>query len=203
MNAKIPQIRIKYGWLLAGEASVVMNEKYGDGTPLRTYDEYEAVANQYRAWWKPHNDAILTGLCTVLNLTFRQDFIDIYVAPWFNPISDPLVIGPAFQSEDALVNTLTHELTHRLLTDNTSTEIEHDFLSDWRALFGDDHDWNTLVHIPVHAVMKTLYLDIINRPDLLALDKVQTKDNAPYALAWKYVDERDYRHIVKVLSPAD
>ena len=32
---KIPTVRIKYAWLLADTASVVMNEKWGDGTPLQ------------------------------------------------------------------------------------------------------------------------------------------------------------------------
>ena len=200
MMKNIPEVRIKYAWLLAGEVSDVMNEKYGDGTPLRSFDEYIEVAEQYRKWWQPYNDKILHGLCDVLNLEFRQNIIDINVAPWFNPISDPMVIGPAFKSEDALVNTITHELIHRLITDNSSVSYDHDFLADWKQLFGEDHDWNTLVHIPVHAVMKKLYLDCIDRPDLLAFDIEDTKDNVSYAAAWAYVKDRDYASIVDSLA---
>jgi len=200
MTKIIPKVRIKYAWLLAGEASVVMNEKYGDGTPLMTYEHFDAIAKKYEAWWRPHNDKILHGICDILGLQFRQNIIDINVAPWFNPISDPMVIGPAFQSEDALVNTIAHELIHRLLTDNTSVPYDHDLLADWRKLFGDKHDWNTLVHIPVHAVMKKLYLDVINRPDLLALDIEVTKNNPPYAAAWAYVQKGDCIDIIKSLS---
>lgn len=196
----IPEVRIKYAWLLAGAASEVMNEKYGDGTPLRSYDEYEEIAKKYEEWWRPHNDKILHGLCDTLDLEFRQNVIDVNVAPWFNPISDPMVIGPAFKSEDALVNTITHELIHRLLTDNTSVPYDHDFLADWKKLFGESHDWNTLVHIPVHAVMKKLYLDVIDRPDLLAFDIEDVKDNPPYAAAWSYVENGDYASIVDSLA---
>ena len=46
MAKTIPEIRINYSWLLAGQASEVMNEKYGDGTPLRTFEEYEAIAEK-------------------------------------------------------------------------------------------------------------------------------------------------------------
>lgn len=196
----IPAVRIKYAWLLANGASVVMNEKYGDGTPLRTYDEYVEVVEQYRKWWQPHNDKILHGLCDILDLEFSQNIIDVNVAPWFTPISDPMVIGPGFKSEIALVNTITHELIHRLLTDNTSLHYEHDFFTDWKNLFGDDHDWNTLIHIPVHAVMKRLYLDVIDRPDLLEFDIEDTKDNPPYAAAWSYVNGNEYAKIVESLS---
>lgn len=200
MSVTIPKIRIKYAWLLSGEASVVMNEKYGDGTPLRTSDEYVKVTEQYETWWRPHNDKVLYGLCNILGLEFRQNVIDVNVAPWFNPISDPMVVGPAFVSEDALVNTLTHELIHRLLTDNTSTDYYHDFLSDWETLFGSDHNKKTLIHIPVHAVMKSLYIDTINRPDLLEYDIRETKHNKPYADAWEYVQKNDYDDIVRKLS---
>jgi hypothetical protein len=200
MTKTLPEIRISYAWLLAGEASVVMNEKYGDGTSLRAFDEYEAIVNKYNEWWSPHSSEILRGLCTILGLEFRQNIIDIYVAPWFNPISDPMVIGPAFRSEDSLLNTITHELVHRLLTDNTSIDYNHDFLVDWKHQFGENHDWNMLVHIPVHAVMKKLYLDVIDRPDLLELDIEDTRSNAPYADAWKYVNSTDYNELVERLS---
>lgn len=200
MAVKIPAIRIKYAWLLADSASTVMNEKYGDGSPLRSFEEYEEIAAKYREWWMPHNEKILHGLTDILNLEFRQNIIDVNVAPWFSPISDPLVIGPAFNSEDTLVNTLTHEIIHRLITDNTEIDYEHDFMSDWKKLFGDDHDWNTLIHIPVHATMKKLYLDALNRPDLLELDMEEVKGNKPYSDAWTYVNNHDYRDIVSSLD---
>lgn len=71
MKYKIPSVRIKYAWLLSDVASVVLNEKYGDGTPLRSYDEYVEIASKYQKWWKPHNDAILQGICKILDLEFR------------------------------------------------------------------------------------------------------------------------------------
>lgn len=99
-----------------------------------------------------------------------------------------------------MVNTITHELIHRLLIDNTLIDYEHDFIPDWEQLFGANHTWNTLVHIPVHAVMKQLYLDKINRPDLLELDLEETKNNPPYVAAWQYVNDNDYAEIVSSLS---
>lgn len=200
MTKKLPEIRISYSWLLSGEASEIMNDKYGDGTPLRSIEEYETIVEKYVQWWSPLGTEILNGLCDVLQLEYRQNIIDIYVAPWFKPISDPMVIGPAFQSEDALINTLTHELIHRLLTDNTSINYQHDFLADWKAIFGDNHDFNTLVHIPVHAVMKKLYLDVIDRPDLLQLDIDNVSNNQPYARAWEYVNNNDYVELINKLE---
>lgn len=197
--AKIPEIRFKYGWLVSNTASGVLNEKWGDGTPLRTFDEYHDIAKKYEKWWQPHNKKVLSAMTDLLGLEFRQEIIDVYVVPWFYPISDPMILGPAFENEDQVVNVLTHELLHRLLTDNTVTSYEHDFLKDWQKLFGE-HDFNTLVHIPVHAAMKKIYLESIKRPDLLELDRKAVKDNKPYADAWKYVDEQGHEEILEKLA---
>lgn len=200
MVQNIPLVRISYGFLLADVTAEVLHARYSHGEKVGTYDELVSIAKQYEKWWRPYNDEILKGLCKILNLEFRQNIIDIYVSPWFTPISDPMVVGPAFSSQDSLVNTITHEMIHRLITDNTSTDHDHDFVADWRKLFGENHNWNTLVHIPVHAVMKKLYLDIINRPDLLELDIKDVRNNKPYADAWAYVNKHDYNEIITSLS---
>lgn len=194
----MPKIRFKYGWLVAGEASLVLNDTWGDGTPLRTQEEYFEIAKKYQGWWRPDGDTILAAMTEVLGLRFSQTEIDIYVVPWFNAISDPMIIGPAFPTRDELVNVVTHELLHRLLTENTVTDYTHDYLSDWKELFGD-LEFNTLVHIPVHAVMKKIYLDKLHRPDLLDLDKRLVQKNQPYANAWTYVDENGFEEIIHKL----
>lgn len=196
---KIPQVRIKYAWLLANSASVVMNEKWGDGTPLRSFKEYEKIAEKYEKWWRPHNDQVLLGICEILGLEFRQNIIDVNVAPWFSPISDPMTIGPAFKTNDDLVNTLVHEMLHRLITDNTLYPYDYDFLSQWREMFGSEHAQNTLIHIPVHAAMEALYAKL-DRPDLLLLDIEQTKKYKAYRDAWVYVKKVGYQAVIDKLT---
>lgn len=199
MNTQIPNIRFKYGWLVAGEVSSILNDTWGDGTPLRSDDEYFAIAKKYEEWWRSESDAILRSMTDILGLQFHQSEIDIYVVPWFNAMSDPLIIGPAFSTKDELVNTVTHELLHRLLTENTITDYTYDYLTGWKELFGD-LEFNALVHIPVHAIMKKIYLDKIDRPDLVDLDKQMVKDNQPYVDAWAYVDEIGYDEIIEKLN---
>lgn len=197
----IPQVRIKYAWLLANIASVVMNEKWGDGTPLRSFKQYEEIAARYEKWWRPYNDRILENICEILGLEFRQNIIDVNVAPWFSPISDPMTIGPAFKTADDLVNTLAHEMLHRLITDNTIYPYDYDFLSQWSEMFGDNHAQNTLIHIPVHAAMEALYVKL-GRADLLELDLKQTKQYKEYKDAWTYVKRVGYKEIIDKLTRA-
>lgn len=198
----IPLVRIKYAWLLSNTASVVMNEKWGDGTPLRSFKEYEKIALKYEGWWRPYNEQVLIGICKLLNLEFRQNIIDVNVAPWFSPISDPMVIGPAFKNQDDLVNTLSHEMLHRLITDNMTYSYDFDFLTEWEDMFSKDHARNTLIHIPVHAAMEALYRDVLNRPDLVDLDKKQTSSYLAYRNAWTYVEKVGYKEILKQLTHA-
>ena len=199
MTTKIPKIRFKYGWLIAGEASHALNDAWGDGTPLRSDEEYFEVAKNYEEWWRPHGEKILTAMVNVLGLQFNQTEIDVYIVPWFNAISDPMILGPAFKTQNEVVNTLTHELLHRLLTENTITDYAYDYLSGWKELFGD-LEFNTLVHIPVHAVMKKLYLEDIARPDLLELDRRMVKDNQAYVDAWEYVNTNGHEQIIDKLT---
>lgn len=199
---KIPQVRIRYAWLLSDAASTVMNEKWGDGTPLRSYDEYAEIARKYEDWWRPYNEQVVKGIGDLLGLTFRQNIIDVNVAPWFSPISNPMVIGPAFETQDDLVNTLSHEILHRLITDNTTYDYDFDFLSEWEGMFGKEHARNTLIHIPVHAAMEALYRDVISRPDLIDLDKKQVASYKAYKDAWEYVEKIGYKKILSMLTAA-
>lgn len=186
----LPVVRFQYAWLLADAASVHLNEKFGDGTPLRSFDEYVDITKQYDDWWQPHGEKILKGLCDITGLEFAQNIIDVYVAPWFYAFSAPMVIGVTFKTQDELLNVVTHEIIHRLLTDNTSHDLYHDYVDDWKKMFGEEHSQNTLVHIPVHAVMEKLYVDVLERPDLVALDKKSVADNPDYTKAWEYVDRK-------------
>lgn len=199
---KIPEVRIKYAWLLSNSASVVMNEKWGDGTPLQSDKLYEKIALKYEEWWRPFNDPVLKGISKLLKLSFKQNIIDVNVAPWFTPISDPMVIGPIFKTQDDILNTLSHEMLHRLITDNTTYPYDFDFLAEWQTMFGKDHARNTLIHIPVHAVMEALYRDVLNRPDLIDLDKKQTSSYKAYKDAWVYVEKVGYKKILKQLTDA-
>ena len=200
--AVIPEVRFQYAWLLADAASVHLNEKFGDGSPLHSYDEYCEVAKKYDEWWAPEGERILRALCDITGLQFRQNTIDVHVAPWFYAFSSPMVLGVIFKDKDTLIDVLTHEIIHRLLTDNTTYEWRHDFVKQWRGMFGDTVTKNTLVHIPVHAIMEALYRGPLHRPDLVDFDKELVKKSPDYVAAWEYVDEHGHDSIVAELKKA-
>lgn len=195
----LPTIRIKDAWLLRDAASKPLNELWGKGTSLRSDEEYTKIVEDYRAAWQPYEKKILEGLAKITGLDYNQNIIDVYIAPWFSAFSDPLVIGVT-NDPDVFVDVLTHELIHRLLTDNTTLDSETYLVPEWERMFGK-HSWNTTIHIPVHAVHKALYLDILKAPERLGRDIANHKKHGhkDYVTAWDYVEKNDYKQIIEAL----
>lgn len=200
MTMNLPEIRIKNAWLLRDNASEYLNELWGKGESLRSDKEYIEIVNQYKNVWEPVETQILTHICEQLGLQYRQNIIDVYIAPWFYAFSDPMVLGVTFTAEE-FVDNLTHELIHRLLTDNTSFQLDYLIADDWEKLFGKDHTFNTLVHIPVHAVHKSVYLDLLKSEERYEHDKAIVHKNGAtdYVKSWSFVDSHDYVALIKSL----
>lgn len=198
----LPLIRIKDAWLLRENASQHLHELWASKGDVLADDKWmEKRVNEYQKAWEPVEQKILKGMTESLGLSFRQNIVDVYIAPWFRAFSDPMIIG-VMQEPDVFVDTLTHELIHRLLTDNTAIPHETKLLEEWQELFGKQHTFGTTVHIPVHAVHKAIYLNILKDPERLKRDiannkKYEAKD---YIAAWDYVEEHGYEEIIKKLK---
>ena len=88
----LPTIRIKNAWLLRENASVYLHELWGKDEKLVDYDWIDKRVEEYQAAWKPYQKKVLAGMCDIMGLKFRQNIIDVYIAPWFRAFSDPLVL---------------------------------------------------------------------------------------------------------------
>lgn len=196
----LPEVRIKFAWLLTESASVHLNKLWGNGSELKSYEFYENRAKEYDSAWRALNGQTITAMCEILGLSFRQNIIDVNIAPWFAAFSDPMVIGVVYKP-DNFVDVLTHELLHRLLTDNTSIDYDTKLIPVWRKLFGNEHSITSLVHIPVHAVHKKIYLDVMKDPSRFERDVENKKEfgATDYVAAWDYVNKMGYEEIIKML----
>lgn len=196
-----PEIVIKDGWLLRENASQYLHELWAKpGDKLAGDDDMEKIVKAYQDAWKPLEKKILHGMCEVFDLEFRHNVIDVYIAPWFNGFSDPLVIGVTYKP-DNFIDLLTHELFHRLLTANTKYDIDKSKRRlQWQVLFGKEHEFKTLVHIPVHAGLKAIYLDVLKEPRRLERDIENSKRHPGYDLAWDYVEKHGYKEIIQKLK---
>ena len=196
----LPVVRIKDAWLLRENASQHLHELWGKDSPLADDDWMEKRVADYRKAWKPYEEKVLSAMTELLGLSFRQNIVDVHIAPWFRAFSDPMVIGVMKEPEE-FVDILTHELIHRLLTDNTATPHDTPYLDEWQKLFGNEHTFGMTVHIPVHAVHKAIYLDVLEEPERLKRDVENNKqfEATDYIGAWDYVDEHGYKEIISQL----
>jgi antirestriction protein ArdC len=194
-----PEIRIKNAWLLYTNASVHLHKLLGKKGKLTSIKDVDKIVGSYQKAWLKYEKVIMEGMLKTTGLKFHQNTIDVYIAPWFSAFSDPIVIGIKYQP-DNFVDVLTHELLHRLLTDNTQIGSLK-LMSKWKTLFGKRHTFGTIVHIPVHAIHKAIYLDILKQPSRLQreIDDMETFKAIDYIKSWNYVQKNDYKRIIKSL----
>jgi hypothetical protein len=205
-----PEVRIKFSELLYwGESQALYNawRPKSKKQPLISFADCQEKEKQYRKAWAKNQDKILSGMQFVLGLEFYRPVIDVALAPIFTPMSDPLIMNLR-HDPDQFVDVLTHELFHVLLTDNkiiSNRNQETNLLSQWQKLYGKKHSWSTLVHIPVHAGCKYIFIDVLKEPSRVQrdIDDIKTwssKDGEGYLKSWEYVDKHDYQQILTDLK---
>ena len=165
----------------------------------KTFPEIKEYSTQLQEIWDAYSKTILKAMSDIYGVEFKKNIIDIYVTQWNSSISNPLILNPS-RPPDIQIETIMHELLHVLFTDNTSFSMHdrnqnHKIIDDWRSLFGSGLEWKTLVHIPVHAGLKALFLDVLHQPERLERDILRHEDNPAYKLAWEYVELNDYKNI--------
>jgi len=195
-----PYIRIKNGWLLQGMIneflSQIPNHTYGTAFEPATF---KALVEDRQALWRDEADVILAGMRSITGLEFRSLLVDAYIVQQTGrAFSDPLVIDASY-SGAAFVDTLTHEILHRLLTDNTA-QID---ASAWVAeRFPELCDAKTINHIMVHAAHEAIYRDILWDPTRLDADIAMCQNSPAYRESWKLVQHVGYRVILQQFKKA-
>jgi len=205
-SSQLPEIRINFSMLLyRGECrrlDLILNNGQSQ---IASPDQYRKKAAQYREAWAEYETTLLQGMTEALGVSFYRPVLDVTLAPYFGHKSTPLIIN--FRPEpDRFVDILTHELLHILQTDNNKHQSNGpqatlDLMGEWGKLFGE-HERTTLVHIPLHALHKYLYLDVLKAPERLKRDIEavrKSETGGAYTKAWDYVNEHDYVEIVNEL----
>ena len=197
----MPEVRIIAAVLLAKKASQYIHQvKDTSGRDMMGEEKVREVASVYQKAWQPYCETVLGGLNDILELSFRKNIIDVYIAPWFTAFSTPLVVGVHYDPE-RFVQVLAHELTHVLLTDNNEIPYHSiDYVTHRKRLYGSDLSPSTLAHIEVHAILEELYTSYLKKEEWLRADKATCQLFTDYKIAWDYVDEHGYKTIITKLK---
>jgi len=204
MTTSNPEVRINFSWLFYDDVCKQLDKVQDWDLP--SGEKCEEWTDSYRGEWAKREDMILTAMQDITGLKFYRSVIDVTTAPGVIPKSEPLILS--FHGGPKLtVETLTHELIHVLLTDNTTLSIYGNYrdksLKDqWVKLFGHKDDFNALVHIPVHAIHKKIWIDVLNDPEGPSRDIVRMKklNATSYLKSWDYVEEHGYEQIINQLK---
>ena len=162
-------------------------------------DFLDAKAQEIADAWKPYEEKALRGMCEVLDLEFKQNLVEINILPLPGAFSWPLTIGHHYFQKDRAVDTIIHELIHRLLVDNTKLPYDYDTWPAWRKIIGEGYPGPVFIHIVVHIVLKYVFIDVLNEPERLKRDIADCQQYENYKKAWEYVQSHDYHQLIKAL----
>ena len=184
-----PEIRIQYARLLDKFFKQLFSlaQEQKQIADDQTYNSPEQIVEKIgafkEAWSK--RQAVLSFMQKTLELDFYQPVIDVNVVGWIkHAISAPIVISSTKEVAD-FTDSLTHELLHRLISDNQQKIRIRDILQSW---FPDE----TILcrnHVIVHALLKKIYLEFLDEPERLAVNRARDKKAPDYMRAWGLVEE--------------
>ncbi len=195
-----PKVNIKYNRFLdpififyCQNSPETKNRGWHEWSPP-SKEVLEKRIENYRSEWQKNETKILNAMCKSLGLNFKRNIIDVHIVSGNQrQFSHPLVIKSGFSPSD-FVDVLTHELIHILLTDNT------DNIPTLKNLFPTyfAESYLTLNHILVQAVLKYIYLDILNEPKKLKANIASSKKHSTpdYSRAWEIVEKEGYLNII-------
>ncbi len=197
---KLPKIIIKYGKVLdpififyCQNNPDLKARGWNDWIPPTQEEVFKRIED-YRKEWLKYETKILKGICSVLEIEFKRNAIDVYIVSG-NPrqLSSPIVIKSGF-SPGEFVDSLTHELIHTLFQDN-GMRIP---ISIWNEMFPGETD-SVKSHVVLHAILKYIYLDILKdekrlERNIRGSEKHSTED---YLRAWEIAEKEGYLEIIK------
>jgi hypothetical protein len=192
---KVPEIRIKHGWLLQN-AFKFYTEKISEYKDIKTptLEEVKNIEKNRQEIWKTNEKKIIIGMQEISGLHFHQNLIDVYLVFGAQAaFSDPMVLSTKYEG-DNFIDVLTHEILHRLLTDNTENIKWFKWIKETYPKHA--HDFTAMAHILVHAIHKEIYLTILKSPERLQKD-IETCEKWPsYKIAWDIVETEGHLHII-------
>lgn len=189
---KFPEIRFQFSWLLDPIFRDLFRlDKKLSKLKYPSQGQIFSKVKIYERTWRKIDKKLLRVICDVLDLSFYQDIIDVYVVGRCAAFSDPMVI-PSTNKPNFFIDELTHEIIHRILTDNTR---KLDVAKIWSEMFPKEKK-DTRNEILAHAVQEHIYRNILKKPQRLREDIKFCSSSPTHRRSWEVVRERGYMNII-------
>ena len=198
---KFPEIKIFYSRLI-DPFFIGYNKTYHKGGwdkwVAPSQEKVLAKTKELRELWRKEETRILTAVCKITELEFKRNIIDVHIVSGSpRDMSNPLIISAHNPKED-FISTLTHELIHKLFSDNIRVR-EKVYPNIFKDMFPDEKA-TTQNHIIVHAILKYVYLDILKNEKRLENNIKHSERTVDYKKAWEIVEEEGYLNLIEKLK---
>lgn len=193
---KVPTVQFRYSWIYdqVSHRNWLLEHK-GKGS----YPNQKTVL-RYRARlehaWKKDGPRILRYISKTTGIPWDDREIFCYVVGRVIPFSDPMTM-PVYKKWpiELAVDVLTHECIHRLLCQPHSSDRVDRVIRLLKRRY-KKISFNTLCHIPVHAIHAMVYRTLFSEKRMQRdRDSIKLRD---YQRAWKIVDELGADNIVRM-----
>lgn len=145
-------------------------------------EEMKKRIKAYKDLWAKYEEKVLNGICSALDLSFKEN-IEVYIVAGVNrDMSNPIIIS-SHHSPNKFITILAHELVHRIFKNE-------DFKFS-KILLNKTENKTTNNHILVYAVLRKIFED---EPEMLKI-VADIKHDENYIIAFEL--SKSYEEILK------
>lgn len=200
---KIIMVQINFVWSFIYEQAIhnpTVNEEFD-------YEQYKKFINSFmnkiKPTWKKIEQNIFDFCEEITGLKWKEKKILVYVIKISSimPISDPLTIPIQFQSKNEIfpltqnrfIDIMIHELIHNLFIQNDKE------MGDYFGFILEkykDEDFDTAIHLLVHAIHKKIFLKYFKKERLKEEIKMSSFYPA-YERSWEIVNEKGEDNLIE------
>lgn len=145
--------------------------------------------------WLPIEEMIEKEISIILNIQWKEKKIPCYIVSNGHGISNPMTVGINQKNLDQIIDTLIHELTHRIFIQEENIK-KAQLAWEWIRKEYKEENQITQNHIICHSLVKHLYLAFFNKKRLLKEMEINQK-HKDYKRAWEIVERDDFNNILK------
>jgi len=161
-------------------------------------EEVLGIVKKIEKIWASIEDETFKEISKVLKLNWREDNIPCYIVSNARALSDPLTIGVNNRGPNRVIETLMHELTHRIFIQEDNRRKTKQSWEEIKNKYPDQSKV-THSHIICFSLLKHLYLTFFNQKTLEAeIKRCEKKDD--YRKSWEIIEKEGYMKILSEFS---
>ncbi len=191
----IPKIEFVYSWIYDSlfEENFKKNPPHFAPTKYPSPEKIREFIKEIEPLWRKHENKVLKELSRVSGLKWKEKEIKAYVVGVTYPFSDPLTL-PKYKDKNWFIDNLIHELIHQLFIQKGNLEISNNSWDFIDKKYKKESQ-KTRIHIPLHAIHKSIYLKFFGKKRLMIEQKFMKK-HKDYHNSWQIVNKEGHENII-------